>query len=247
MHFSVIIPMYNEEKNVERTALALLSRLRETKCAFEIIFSDDGSVDRSAETVARLSESNPEVRLLRSETNRGKGYAVRKGITESRGDYAVFTDCDLAYGAEPILEILTELRESNAGICIGSRSLHPEGYGEYSLLRRTFSKLYIRILKTAASFNYSDSQCGIKGFNRQICVPLIERCVIDGFAFDLEILMLADSMGIAVREVPVRVLSHVSKDSKVKMLRDAVKMLRDLRRIKKNINSPRKELLADET
>ena len=243
---SVVIPMYNEEKNVERTALALLERLRETKCAFEIIFSDDGSTDLSAEIASRLSESNPEVRLLRSEKNRGKGYAVRKGIAESRGEYAVFTDCDLAYGVEPILEILTELRKSNASICIGSRSLHPAGYVEYSFMRRTFSQLYIKILKGAASFNYSDCQCGIKGFDRQICVPLLETCVIDGFAFDLEILMLADSMGLAVCEIPVRVLSHVSKNSKVRMLRDAFKMLRDVWKIKKNIKSPRKELLTDE-
>lgn len=241
MHFSVIIPMYNEEKNVERTAYALLERLRETKCVFEIIFSDDGSSDRSAEIISKLCESNPELRLVRSEKNRGKGHAVRQGIAASRGEYAIFTDCDLAYGVEPILEILAKLRETSAEICIGSRSLHPVGYAEYSFARRKLSQIYIKILKIAASFNYSDSQCGIKGFKRKSCAPMLEMCVIDGFAFDLEMLMLADSMGISVCEIPVRVLSHVSKDSKVRMFRDAFKMLGDVRKIKKRITAFGKE------
>lgn len=246
MLLSVIIPMYNEENVVFETAETLLSRLRRTGYDFEIIFSDDGSVDRTAEIVSAIAAENPEVRLLRSEENKGKGHAVRLGMAESLGDYAVFTDCDLAYGVEVILQVLDKLRDTNADICIGSRALHPSGYAEYPRFRRIFSKSYVKILKNTASFSYSDAQCGIKGFDRRVCEPLFEGCKVDGFAFDLEILMLADSMGIRVCEIPVRILNHVPENSKVRAVRDAFKMLSDVRTIKKNISSTRKERITDE-
>ena len=246
MLLSVIIPMYNEENVVFETAETLLSRLRRTGYDFEIIFSDDGSVDRTAEIVSAIAAENPEVRLIRSEENKGKGHAVRLGMSESLGDYAVFTDCDLAYGADAVLQILDKLRDTNADICIGSRALHPSGYADYPKMRRFISESYVKILKKTASFSYSDAQCGLKGFDRKVCLPLFERCCVDGFAFDLEILMLADSMGIRVCEIPVRVLNHVPENSKVRAVRDAFKMLSDVRTIKKNISSTRKERITDE-
>lgn len=233
MLLSVIIPMYNEENNVIGTAETLLDRLRKADIDFEIILSDDGSTDATAEKAAFLAAQNPEIRLIHYETNHGKGYSVRRGMLESLGDYAIFTDCDLAYGTDVILEILNELRTTDAEICIGSRSLHPCGYSDYPMIRRILSETYIKIIKRHAGFVYSDSQCGIKGFSRAAANAIFEKCVIDGFAFDLEALILADILKLKIKEHPVRVLSHVSKASKVHMFRDAVKMLRDVKVIKR--------------
>ena len=233
MLLSVIIPMYNEENNVIGTAQALLDCLRKADIDFEIILSDDGSTDATAEKAASIAANNPEIRLIRYETNHGKGYSVRLGMLESLGEYAIFTDCDLAYGTDVILDVLSELRASDADICIGSRAIHPSGYSDYPWMRRLFSETYIKILKRHAGFVYSDSQCGIKGFSRAAANAIFSKCVIDGFAFDLEALILADKLGFKIKEHPVRVLSHVSKASKVHMFRDAFKMLRDVKVIKR--------------
>jgi len=233
MLLSVIIPMYNEEKNITGTAETLLSCLRGTGLDFEILLCDDGSTDKTSEKADFLASQNPEIRVLRAETNHGKGYSVREGMLESVGDYAIFTDCDLAYGTDVILEFLDELRNSDADICIGSRALHPQGYSDYPKIRRLLSETYIKILKRHAGFVYSDSQCGIKGFKRHAAKSIFEKCVIDGFAFDLEVLMLADMLNLKIKEYPVRILNHVAAASKVHLFRDAFKMLRDVKVIKR--------------
>ena len=225
--------MYNEEKIVAGTMRQVESFLAENYPDSEAVFVNDGSTDGTAEAFGRAAAGCPHLRLAGYEKNRGKGCAVRTGMLEGKGDVILFTDCDLAYG----LDVIKEFAEANADcdVCIGSRALHPEGYAGYGALRRLMSKIYLGVVRAAAGFPWSDSQSGIKSFKNAAAKKIFgdPRCVTDGFAFDLEALMLARSFGMKVKEIPVKIINH--RESHINPVKDTLRMLRQLRDIKKRI------------
>lgn len=232
MKISVIIPMYNESKIIEQTAKTLSEAMRASFDDYEIVFSDDGSVDGSAQLVRDLNL--PCVRVTGYEKNRGKGCAVRTGMLAATGDILIFTDADLAYGTDVIVRAASKMEEEpSCGMLIGSRNLEKRGYGDYGLLRRLMSRAYIRVLCLIGGFRLSDSQCGFKAFRQDAAQTIFSRARVDGFAFDFEAILRAQKAGIAILEMPVRVINH--GDSKIHVLRDSTKMLSDLRRIRRDV------------
>ncbi len=233
MKISLCIPMYNESKIIADTAKTLHEYMTATfGDDFEILFSDDGSTDGSADIVRSLGLSG--VRVVGYTQNHGKGCAVRTAFIESLGDIAMFTDADLAYGTEVIGRV-AEMFDANpdADLVIGSRNISADGYEGYTFLRKLASKVYIKILCIAGGFKLSDSQCGCKAFRRDAVEAIFPRCTVDGFAFDFEAILWAVKLGLKIKEMPVKVINH--RESKVRMLRDSIKMLRDLQRMKKRI------------
>ncbi len=235
MLLSVVIPMYNESQNVRKAINELTAAMRSSGEEFELLFSDDGSTDGCAGIVSEYTQSHPEIRLLCHPENRGKGAAVREGMLAARGRYIVFTDCDLAYGAKSVTDMFSALQTGNSDIIIGSRTLRPGGYGGYTGVRKFISKNYLSLVKTLSGFPHSDSQCGIKGFTAKAAKEIFSLCQTDGFAFDLEALMLAEKLKYKIKEMPVCVLTHAEHASKVRLLPDALKMLADIRKIKKRL------------
>ncbi len=234
MRLSVIIPMYNEEKIIKETLEELSAALCERfpdPTEYEIIAVNDGSTDRTAEIVSALTGILPSLKLISYQPNRGKGGAVREGMLQAQGNFTLFTDSDLAYGCAPIFTFLEQFEKGKGDLILGSRALHPDGYRGYTVLRKILSKGYLLIVRKAAGFSYTDSQCGIKGFSKVLAFQLFEELQTPGFAFDLEILLSAKDRGARVCEVPVKIVSHGS--STVHPLKDALKMLSDLRKIKK--------------
>lgn len=239
MKISVCIPMYNESSIIADTArtlaAALDARFGED---YELLFSDDGSTDGSAEIVRELNL--PRVRVVGYGENRGKGCAVRTAMLEAQGDYVMFTDADLAYGTDVIGRIVEAFEEfPECGVVIGSRNIGKDGYEGYTFLRKIASKTYIRVLCLVGGFRLSDSQCGCKAFTNRAAKAIFSRCETDGFAFDFEALMWADRLGYRIAEIPVRVINH--RESKIRLLRDTVRMLRDLVRIKRRVRRKAKE------
>lgn len=248
---SVIIPMYNEQKIVRDCAAALVRELESADdfvSRYEIIFSDDGSSDGCGDTAAKFASAaqtantltRGTIRVVRSEENRGKGHAVKLGMTSANGDISVFTDCDLAYGTQAVIEIAKQLySEKDADVMIGSRAIHPDGYHGYTLLRKIASKTYLRLLTIFANLSFSDSQCGIKAFKKSSSSQVFSLAETDGWAFDFELLMISAGLGLRVGEYPVRIVNH--RESKVRLLRDSFRMVRDVvkirRRVKKLLGS----------
>ena len=223
--------MYNETSIIEATARTLSEYMQANFDDYEIIFSDDGSRDGSAELVRSLGL--PNVRVVGYEQNRGKGCAVRTGMLAANGDIVVFTDCDNAYGEDAVGRMIDMFSENDADVIIGSRNLSKDGYKDYTFIRRLASKTYIKIIAIAAGFKLSDSQSGIKGFRREAAQKIFRNCEVDRFAFDLEAIMIAQKAGFKIAEMPVTIINH--RESKVRVLRDALKMLSDVRKMKKRI------------
>ena len=229
---SLIIPVYNEEKNLPSTLPRLAKWLADGKGTREVVIYDDGSTDTSAELISACAEHHPGMRLIRAEENMGKGASVRNAMLEAVGKYRVFTDCDLAYGLEAVRRIEEKLRQTKAAAVIGSRALHPNGYSGYGIARRVMSKAYLEVLRFAAGLNHTDSQCGIKGFTAEAAEKIFSECKINGFAFDLEVLTVAKKLKMKVLEIPVNIVTHTQETSKVHPIKDTVRMLRDVKVIR---------------
>ncbi len=230
---SVIIPMYNEEKIAAETVGTLDSYLTSVfpDRDYEILFVNDGSKDGTADAVRPLVSDT--VRLEGYPNNQGKGCAVRTGILAAEGDYLLYTDCDLAYGTEIIKTMFDAITERGSDLVIGSRNISADGYEGYTPLRKLMSRTYIRIISLFTGFHHSDSQCGFKCMTREAGHSIFSKCEINGFAFDLEVLLLAEKFGYTVSELPVRIINHRESESKVSPVKDTFRMLRDVRRMKK--------------
>ena len=233
MKLTLLIPMYNESAVIEDTLREVSAYMKETfGDGYEILFVNDGSCDGCEAAVAAFPD--PCVRLVSYPENRGKGYAIRTGVREARGEVILFTDCDLAYGCEVIPEFYGILTGEGApDIAVGSRAKHPEGYAGYTLLRKVVSRAYLSVLRLFGGLRLSDSQCGCKGFRAEVAKRIFSFCEVDRFAFDFEAILIGQRMGATFCEVPVKVLRH--GESKVRIVRDTLRMLRDLGRMKRRI------------
>ena len=238
-HLSIVIPMYNEEKKV----CACIEQLRSLmdRCGYpaEAVLVNDGSLDATYQEALKACQNDPRFILTGYEKNRGKGGAVRYGMMKASGDRIVYTDCDMAYGIESVIGIAEAAVKEKVDIMIGSRSLKGEdgqnGYTSYTPLRKLASKTYLRIIQFAAGFRHSDSQCGLKCYSREAAHKVFALCEINGFAFDLEALMIAEKAGFSIGEYPARIMVHDEKSSKVHIISDTMKMLCDIRTIRKRI------------
>jgi len=243
MKLTVCIPMYNEAEIVSDAVLQLTEKLEasapEHGFDYEVIFSDDGSADGCKEiaekTIASLDLKNGTVKVVRSDVNKGKGHAIRLAVANSTGDIVLYTDCDLAYGVDVIPEAYDIISKEDFGahVLIGSRNLRADGYEGYTLMRKIASKCYIKVICIIAGFKLTDSQCGFKAFKGDIARKVFSMATINGWAFDLEILLTAQKLGYKIKEFPVKIINH--RESKIHLAGDSLRMLRDLIKIKKHV------------
>ena len=132
MQYSIIVPCYNEERNLPHCALRLLEALDKglPQKSFEVIFVSDGSTDKTLSILQSLT--HPAVKIETYEQNHRKGYAVRRGMLAAKGKIRLFCDCDLAYGTDAVLKMLTEMQKDDLDLLLVSRRKHADGYAGYS-------------------------------------------------------------------------------------------------------------------
>ncbi len=227
---SVVLPAYNEEKVLPATLERIHAFLSSRGGPFEILPIDDGSADSTSSVAAAFAATRPECRPLRNDSNRGKGYTVRRGIAESRGEYVLFSDADLSTPIEEADRMLAEL-ERGADVVIGSRDLPESDVRVHQpWYRETMGRVFNRIVRTIVLSGFVDTQCGFKAFRRSALLPLLPLLRIDRYSFDVEILFVARRHALEVREVPVVWVNRA--DTRVDPLRDSTRMLVDLFRIR---------------
>ena len=234
--------MYNEISTVASTAAELV-RVMEDYCGgsgdtYELILSDDGSVDGTYEAVPAadaMGVKRGTVVPIRTSTNYGKGAAVRRAAIASTGDVVLYTDCDLAYGTDSIIEAVDVMKKGGCDMLAGSRAIHPDGYKNYTRMRKLASRVYIGVLNLITGLNVTDSQCGFKIFRRELAHRIFPLAETNGWAFDLELFLLAKREGAVMSEIPVSVINH--RESRINMLSDSVKMLREIFVIKNRVKN----------
>ena len=221
---SVIIPAYNEGARLPAFLDSVLGWCREQAPDTEVIVVDDGSSDGTAKLATREG-----VRVISHIKNAGKGAAVRTGMFAARGRKRLFADAD---GATSMAELpaLTEATEGGADIAVASRE-GADKRVEASALRRFLGRWFNRTVRMGAVKGIRDTQCGFKLFATPTALELFEVAQEDGFAFDVELLLLAQKRGLKIAEVFVNWTEMPG--SKVSLFRDGWRMLKAVRRIKK--------------
>ncbi len=198
---SLVVPAYNEESRLPPSLDRMVAYLRKRgPRQAEILVVDDGSKDRTSEIVreaaARLKGEGVEIRLVENPGNRGKGYSVRHGMLEARGEWALFTDADLSAPIEELDTLLEVVRTGRYDGAIGSRALDRELVGKHQPMMRELSgRLFNMAVRLGAGLSYRDTQCGFKLFSRRAFQEIFRRQRLDRFGFDVEILYLAKKLG----------------------------------------------------
>jgi len=217
---SLIVPVYNESTRLPASLRAMGAYLAERPFDSEIVIVDDGSSDGTlgvAEEIARTLAVP--VRLLRCAVNRGKGHALKVGFAVARGDWLVFTDCDLSTPLEEMGKFIDQL-EAGSDLVIGSRRRAGADVMRHQpRLRENLGAVFTWIIRVLIA-DVTDVTCGFKAYRGEVGRDVFSRLRIDDWSFDAELLLIARERGYQVVEVPVRWQDH--SGSKVRLMRDVV-------------------------
>jgi len=226
---SIVVPAFNEEARILASLKALDRFCGVHFQRYEIVCVDDGSTDRTWELLTRVEEI-PALRPLRLAHNRGKGHAVRHGMLNAAGDFRFFTDADLPYHPEAFALAMRALDAHACDIVCGDRNLAESraGVRVYSA-RRVAGRIFAAVVKMMIRVDASDTQCGFKGFTASAAEKIFSRLNTRGYAFDVEIFVLARKMRLDICRVPVMLIKQAG--SKIRLIRDPFWMTIDLFKI----------------
>jgi dolichyl-phosphate beta-glucosyltransferase len=227
---SVVIPAYNEEKNLAGTLTEINEYLSGKPFAWEVIAVDDGSKDSTVREAEAFAGRIKNFRLIKSSPNRGKGFALRKGMLEAAGEYVLFMDADNSTSIKEMESFLPYI-DSSADIIIASRRVRGASV-EVPANRKIMGNVYVFLARLILGISVNDINCGFKVFKSAVSKKLFSAQIMNDWSFDAEVIYLAGRYGFRTLEVPV---NWVHKDtSKVVPFRDGVKSFVSLINILKN-------------
>lgn len=208
-YLSVIIPAYKEGERIGHNLLEIEKFLSGKDFTYEILVIVDGSPDNTAEIAGNYSSQVKNLRVISNPENNGKGYVVRQGLLESKGQYRVFLDADGSTSITHLDKFLPEF-EKGFDVVIGSRDIegafiqvHQPKHRE---LMGDMGNWLIRIV--LGLWSYPDTQCGFKMLSGKAAQEVASRMVVDRFGFDFELIVLAEKLGFKVKQMPVRWLNE---------------------------------------
>lgn len=208
-YLSVIIPAYKEGERIGKNLLEIEQYLKQQDFTYEVLVVVDGSPDNTAEIARNHSGQVQNLRVIDNAENHGKGYVVRQGLLESKGQYRVFLDADGSTSINHLEKFLPEF-QNGYDVVIGSRDIpgafiqiHQPKHRE---IMGDMGNWLIRIV--LGLWRYPDTQCGFKMLSQKAAEEVASRMVVDRFGFDFELIILAEKLGFKVKQMPVRWLNE---------------------------------------
>ena len=227
MKLSIVVPCYNESKDIAKNSEIIKNYLESIKQDYELILVNDGSKDNTKEVI----EAIPGVKALSYEPNRGKGGAVKYGIENATGDYVLFMDADLSTDLEAIERFIKIA--PNYDMVIGSRHAKDSVIKKKQPALRVFIGWCCRkLVNMKFHFKYKDTQCGFKAMRTDIAKKIVSKQVVNNFAFDVEYLYIAKLNNLSIYEMGV--IWADDRGSTVSPLKSSIKFFKDLSFIKKH-------------
>ncbi|MBX7203826.1 MAG: glycosyltransferase [Bacteroidia bacterium] len=223
---SIILPSYNGSNTLKKQLPLFISYLNSTSIRYELVIVDDGSDDHQAtQELANLYHC----RFVRLPHNSGKGAAVKAGILAATGSEILFTDADIPFAYENYIQFYRAICSQQNAMVVGDRH-HPQSnyFSETTPLRKLVSYCFSLFVKSVAGLH--DTQCGLKGFSRNTALTIFKDITVNGFAFDVELFLLAAKNNFEVKRLPVQLRSQ--QDSSVKVVGHGLEMMYDLIKIK---------------
>ncbi len=200
---SVVMPAYNESEHIVKNLIEVVETFEAFGNDFEVIVIDDGSSDGTRVLAARALLAHPErVRVAHYDTNQGKGNALIAGTGIARGEYVVFLDADMDLHPKQLPRFFAIMQARNADAVIGAK-WHPESVLTYPRFRRFCSKAYFAMVRLLFGLPLRDTQTGLKVFKMALLRDVFPRVLAKRFAFDIEVLAIAHSLGYKIVDAPV--------------------------------------------
>ena len=202
-HFlSLIVPVYKQEKIIVRNIRQIKQILDSIRHDYEIIVVFDGLVDSSYKKVKKANI--PKVKTISYIKNQGKSHAIRIGMKKAKGDYVMFIDSGMEIDPNSISMLLEHMEWYNADIIVGSKR-HPASQVNYVPSRKILSEGYYFVVKFLFGIKVRDTQAGIKMFRKEVLEKILPRLVGKKFTGDLEMLVIADTLGFKrIYEAPIK-------------------------------------------
>ncbi len=205
---TLVIPAYNEQNRLPRTLQQLRDYLDRWGINYRVVVADDGSRDETA-TVA--SSFGHRFSTLSLSQNRGKGAAVRAGMLSASGRVVAFTDADLPYALGSLRAGYELIRAGRCQVAFGARDLaDSRRFVRRRTLRRAASAVFSQVVRLRISPDVTDTQAGLKLFSAEASRAIFSRTVIDGFAFDAEVVFLARHLHLNYQRIPVQLINEES-------------------------------------
>lgn len=233
LNLSIIIPLYNEEKRIQRSLNILKKFISKKKDNIEVIFVSDGSYDRTNEIIKSFIIKNKKKNILKLivyKNNVGKGYAIKKGILAARNQWQLICDADMSVEPTQFEEWYKKnLIKNNKFAYYGSRT-HINSKIKTTFLRKNLGAIFTKILNILFKIEIQDTQCGFKIFNKNYSNKVFRKLSSYRFAFDVELTLILKKYNIKIEELPLK-WTH-KKNSKLSLVKDMPIMLFDIIQIK---------------
>ena len=223
----VVIPVHDEEVQLEASVERVLAHLRTLPWSARITVADNASTDRTALIARRLAHIHPEVEVVHL-AQKGRGRALKRTWQASSSDVLVYMDVDLSTDLAALLPLVAPLVSGHSDLAIGSR-LARTSRVQRGARRELISRGYNQVLRRTLRAGFSDAQCGFKAIRRDAAQELLPLVRDDAWFFDTELLVVAERAGLRIHEVPVDWVDD--PDSSVDVLRTALDDLRGVARL----------------
>ena len=202
VQLSIILPVYNQEGKITNSLSVIKECIKSTLQSYELVVVNDGSLDNTLSYLTKEKESDPNLRVISYTQNKGKGHAVKIGITQSRGSKVIFMDGDLGVSPAAIKDCLADLK--NWDLVIGSKR-HPASRVISPFSRKFLSRAFNFYVRVMTGTKIKDTQSGFKAGDGTILRWIFNAIHDSRYAFDVELLAIANLMRLRIKELPVEV------------------------------------------
>tara|TARA_Y100000590_G_C15592168_1_gene966543 strand:- start:487 stop:1212 length:726 start_codon:yes stop_codon:yes gene_type:complete len=236
---SLVIPVYNASDEISLIRNDVNYLIKKYSNNIEIIFVCDGCKDNSKELLQRYFGSNEQVIIIDYKINKGKGFALRAGFSKCKGEVVVFTDVDFSYSASEIVKMFDRLDFGEKLVLVNRRDaqstflISPPLF-RYIFIRHYYSNLFNKFVNFILKLDCPDTQSGLKGFHLNEYKKIENNLNQNGFAFDIELILLFKKIGILSSSFPVH-WSYREEKSKVALLKDGFKMIYVVLKLRRKI------------
>ena len=234
-YLSLVVPAYNEARRLPPTFAELAEFCGRFTFPYEVLIVVERSSDGTLEIATAQTAQQAFFEVIDNKVHRGKGFAVRTGMMRARGDIILYMDADLSVPLREIHSFLACLEaHPEIDLVLGNRQhAHSRITRRQSWLRRSMGQAFNRLLHALSLVSIRDTQCGFKAFRRAAAHAIFSRQTLDGFAFDVEVVLLAGKLGHKIADLPVEWIN--SPESRVQIIRDSVRMVRDTWRVRSHL------------
>lgn len=232
MTISIVVPTYNEKNIISQTIDQLYNYCKKNLSQYQwnIVIADNGSTDKTIKIIKHKKNKYSQLEYFHINTP-GKGGAIKLGWQTFPADINIFIDADLPVKLTFIPELINTIAKQKYDICIGSRHLKQSGL-QWSFIRTTISRVYNLITRLFFKTPFSDMHCGFKAVSYNIVKRILPKIKNAGLFFDTELIVLSNTAGYKIKEIPVVWKEQSGRKTKVKIIKTAVTYLKELIKLK---------------